>query len=399
MQKTKDTYGRAVCGAIHTYRLSVFLFLLFSAAASFAQILTLSTDGGAVVAGIGPFHSGFGNVNGLGIATPSAGITMLSSNFSGPGGVTGTLYTTPYGLLAVDGNPNRPSQVTAYITANFSKPTAVALYSCQVGGACTTTGGYVQMSTNSGAQTTIWAGIPAGGAGPSQGYLGLWIGGLNGASAFTGTDSVTIHYTLAQTSGPFKSTTSDLVLDLPQANIQDAVSLGFSQGATTVNGGAACGLGGSVVVGSASDVSFNLGSVDGLGVSTPTCGGKVAAVAVGAPSATYATSYKVTPAFSGITTSATPTATIALTSSGFTNSSTLSVQEGSSAAGMTAVPASGTTHAITTTVSNSAIERFLGVTILNNNSGAIARFPSRAAAGPFTASADAALITFTMVVN
>src|SRR2546430_2148357 len=108
MQRTRETYGKATCGAIHTFCLSVFLFLVLSAGLSFAQTLTLSTNGGAVVAGIGPFHSGFGNVNGLGIGTPSAGITLLSSNFSGPGGVSGALYTTPYGLLAIDGNPNRP---------------------------------------------------------------------------------------------------------------------------------------------------------------------------------------------------------------------------------------------------------------------------------------------------
>ena len=181
--------------------------------------------------------------------------------------------------------------------------------------------------------------------------------------------------------------------------MQSAVSLGFAQGVTSVNGGAACPLGGPVVVGSLSDVSFNLGTVDGLGVSTPACGGRVAAVAVGATSATYATSYQVTPAFSGITTSATPTATIALTSAGFTNSGALTLEEGATAAGMTSIPASGTTHAITTTTSNSAIERFLGLTILNNNAGAATRFPSRAAAGPFAASADAALLTFTMTVN
>jgi hypothetical protein len=154
-----------------------------------------------------------------------------------------------------------------------------------------------------------------------------------------------------------------------------------------------------VVVGSASDVSFNLGAVDGLGISVPACGGKISPVGVGAPSATYATSYKVTPAFSGITTSATPAASIVLTSAGFTNSGTLSIQEGSSAAAMALVPAAGGTHSFTTTVSNVAIERFIGLTILNNNSGIASRVPNRAAAGPFTASADAALVTFTMTVN
>jgi len=256
------------------------------------------------------------------------------------------------------------------------------------------------MSTNTGAPTTVWSGIPAGGAGPATANLGIFISGANGTNGFSGTDAtnVTIQFTLAQTVSPNKFVNVNLVLDTLKLTVQNAVSLGFAQGATTVGGGAACGLGGSVVIGSASDVSFNLGSVDGLGISTPTCGGTVAAVAVGAPSATYATAYKITPAFSGITTSPTPTATIALTSAGFTNSGSLSIQEGASAVAMAAVPTSGSTHTFTTTVSNVAIERFIGLTILNNNSGIANRFPNRAAAGPFTASADAALVTFTMTV-
>jgi hypothetical protein len=256
------------------------------------------------------------------------------------------------------------------------------------------------MSTNTGAPTTVWSGIPAGGAGPAAASLGVFISNANGPSGFSGTDatSVSIQFTLKQTVSPNKFVNVNLVLDTLKLTVQTAVSLGFAQGATTVGGGAACGLGGSVVVGSASDVSFNLGSVDGLGISTSTCGGKVSAVAVGATSATYATSYKITPAFSGITTSATPAASIVLTSAGFTNSGTLSVQEGSSAATMVSVPTSGSTHTFTTTISNVAIERFIGLTILNNNSGIANRFPNRAAAGPFTASADAALVTFTMTV-
>src|SRR3954469_15094893 len=84
-----------------------------------------------------------------------------------------------------------------------------------------------------------------------------------------------------------------------QVSVNTAVRLSFAAGTTTVNGGAACALGGSVVVGSASDVSFNLGTVDGLGLSTPTCGGLVSAVAVGGTSAAYAASYKITPEWSG----------------------------------------------------------------------------------------------------
>ena len=184
-----------------------------------------------------------------------------------------------------------------------------------------------------------------------------------------------------------------------QVSVNTAVRLSFAAGATTVNGGAACALGGSVVVGSASDVSFNLGTVDGLGLSAPTCGGLVAAVAVGGTSATYATSYKITPEWSGFVAAA--AANTVLTSAGFTNSATLTPMEGSTAAGMTAVPTSGTTHAIATAAAGSGVtvERFIGVNVLNNNGGAASRFPNKAAAGPFAAGADAALITYTMTLQ
>lgn len=186
-----------------------------------------------------------------------------------------------------------------------------------------------------------------------------------------------------------------------QVSVNTAVRLSFAAGTTAVNGGAACALGGSVVVGGTpSDVSFNLGTVDGLGLSTPTCGGLVSAVAVGGTSATYATSYKITPEWSGFVAAA--QANTVLTSAGFTNSTTLTPMEGATAAGMTSVPTSGTGHAFLSgaTGSGVTVERFIGVQVLNNNGGAaVNRFPSRAAAGPFGAGADAALVTYTMTLQ
>jgi hypothetical protein len=177
-----------------------------------------------------------------------------------------------------------------------------------------------------------------------------------------------------------------------QATVQTSVRISFSAGTTTVNGGAACVLGGSVVVGSASDVSFNLGNIDGLGLATPTCGGLVNAggVAVGGTSATWATSYKYTPEWSGF--GAAVQGVTALTTPGFTNSGTLTAVEGNAAttAALTNVPL-GAGHSFTATAAQSGVtvERFMGVTVLNNNGGANTRF----------AGADAALITFTLTAS
>src|SRR5579864_714891 len=201
----KQNHGRVETHrAIWAFRLAAIVFLFFSAMSLSAQTLTFSPSGGVSVTGPdagGSFHSSLGTFNGLGLGAAPAGYNLISSNFTGPGGVIGALYSTPYAMTAVDGNPNRPSAVTAAVTTNFSKPTAIALYSCAVAGACGGAGGYTQISTNTGAPTTVWAGIPAGGAGPATAYLGVFISGANGTSGFSGTDAtnVAVQFTLKQT--------------------------------------------------------------------------------------------------------------------------------------------------------------------------------------------------------
>ncbi len=184
-----------------------------------------------------------------------------------------------------------------------------------------------------------------------------------------------------------------------QVQVQTAVRLTFSAGATLVNGGAPCAIGGSVVVnGTPSDVSINFGPgfMDGLGISVPTCGGLVG---TGASSATYATSYKIKPEWSGFKNLG---STITLTSAGFTNANTLSLVEGNAAtlAALTAVPAAGNTHQIAIAAGNSGsvTERFMGVQVQNNDGTTNNIFPlSVGGAGPNNGG-DAALVTFTMTV-
>src|SRR4029077_5793664 len=92
-------------GKVETHRaiwassLPLIVFMFLPAMSVSAQTLSFSTSGGATVTtgGGGRGQSGFGNVNGLGIGTPGAGITVISTNFAGPGGTIGTLYSTPYG--------------------------------------------------------------------------------------------------------------------------------------------------------------------------------------------------------------------------------------------------------------------------------------------------------------
>lgn len=69
--------------------------------------------------------------------------------------------------------------------------------------------------------------------------------------------------------------------------VQSAVQLTL---ATGVSGGTPC------TITAASDYSMSFGNVNGLGVGTPTCG---AVTSVTSSDATYATSYQLTPRFSG----------------------------------------------------------------------------------------------------
>ncbi|MCU1309590.1 MAG: hypothetical protein JWO20_715 [Candidatus Angelobacter sp.] len=380
MHKRRRNNGTATAfGATRTLRFLFAAVLFCSAVQSGAISLQLTAGTLTGIAGAGPtYHSSFGTLNGLGQGTPSGSITMIDANFNGN---TGALYTGSYGITVVVPNGHTAS-VAAYITTNFNH---LVVFNCVAGAACTSSGNFNLLSTNAGAPTTVWAATPNAG-GSSTASFGVSVSNANGALGFAGAENAaTIHFVATDNSNA-QTATADLVFDTPNSTIQDAVSIAFAQGTTTVNGGAACVVGNSGALGS--DANFSLGTVDGLGVSTPTCGGLTAAVATGATSATYATSYKITPGFSGFN-PLTTGATIVLTSAGFTNSSALTIKEGSSAAGMTTIPASGATHSFSTLTSKSSIERFLGLTILNNNGGAVARF----------AGADSALITFTMTVN
>ena len=182
----------------------------------------------------------------------------------------------------------------------------------------------------------------------------------------------------ASTSGTATNTLST-TLNV-SVNVQTAVQLTITTGVGGL--GTPC----TVSPGGGGDFSISLGNVNGLGVGAPTCGG---VQAVTASNATYATNYQITPSYSGFTAS---TATITLTAPAFTHGSTLTLVEGPTSAGLTAVPASGTTHQIAVAASGTAISRALGVTVSNaNGAGA---FPGTAGGS----GADSTLVTFTMTV-
>jgi hypothetical protein len=152
-------------------------------------------------------------------------------------------------------------------------------------------------------------------------------------------------------------------------NVQSAVELTLATGAT---GPTPC------TINTASDYSMSFGNVNGLGVGTPTCG---AVTSVTASDATYATSYRLTPRFSGQTST---TASVVLTAPAFAHPTVLTLKEGATTGGLTAVPSTPGPAQITALNSGATVERYLAVTVSNAPSG--------------YAGADSTTVTFTMTV-
>jgi hypothetical protein len=153
----------------------------------------------------------------------------------------------------------------------------------------------------------------------------------------------------------------------------------------TLSTGSQC----TVSAGSGTDYQITLGTVDALGISTPTCGSVYAPTTPGVSPSVYYTDYKLTPAFSGQTTTNGGTVT-AYVSGNFTNTAVLAVvQSNTTPAGIASLTAMSTASATptsvgTTVASGTAITRYIGVQVSVQNS-----------AGPFTGG-DSATVTYTL---
>jgi hypothetical protein len=154
--------------------------------------------------------------------------------------------------------------------------------------------------------------------------------------------------------------------------VQSAVEL------TLGSGGSPPGTPCTINPGGGGDYNLSFGNVNGLGVGTPTCGG---VTSVTASNATYATSYKLTPRFSG---QSSATGSIVLTAPAFANPTILTLKEGATTGTLVAVPSAPGSAQITGLASGTAVERYLGVTVSN--------------VSPGFAGADATTVTFSMTV-
>jgi hypothetical protein len=348
------------------------LAVLFLAAAPASEAVTLSlgqTSGGVAISGSSPnFKTGYGNVNGLGVGAPGAGISILTTGVSG-----GALYTTPYNIVISGMAAGNKATVTVYVSSQFAHPTVLYLRSCYPNAGCTTGGSYTTISTNAGAPTTVIA-APGVVNGTYTGSLALFVSNANGGGTFTGADAATL--TFKATHGASTSTVT-LALNSPSENVQTAVELML---ATAPSG---------VTISPGSDFSINFGNVNGLGLSP---GANLTAVS-GSGGVTYGTPYLYKPSFSSFT--STTCSLKVYVSTNFAHPNTLNLQDASALVGpYTNISTSvGSQTAITTTAtSGSSNTRYLGLFVSSANGAGT--FPGTAGAS----GAESATLTYTLTV-
>lgn len=333
------------------------------------QDIALSTaPGGMAIIGLTPYRGGFGNVNGLGVGAPGAGINMNNSGVTG-----GAFYWSPISLTVTGGT----AVVRAYIYTDFSHPATLILSACS-SGPCSSYSSYTSISKIAGSPTTIIA--PPGAAANTAVTIGigLFVASTNGGGAFSGTDVAVIRFNVYDTTGTSLITGHNLRLNNPFETVQTAVQLLLS----TASGG--------LPVSPASDFSMNYGNVNGQGIGAPAPGLTIVPAAGGV---TYSTPYQMQPSFSSLT--STTGSVSAYVSSGFAHPSSLILQDSASAGGPYASISTlgGSPTPITASAaSGSTITRYLGLFVSNaNGPGA---FPGTSGAS----GADSAVLTYTLTV-
>lgn len=159
--------------------------LTLSATAETAVTLTIATGpSGAAVEpdGAGAFSVSFGNVNGLGIGTPAANVTVKKSG----GGAT---YTTPITVTpAFSGFDGNTATVKVYQDSSTSSDSQLA---AREGGS---EGGVDSVPAAAGSANTVSASALSG-SGITR-YVGVFVSNVNGGSKVVGTLAPKFIYTV-----------------------------------------------------------------------------------------------------------------------------------------------------------------------------------------------------------
>lgn len=145
--------------------------------------LTLATaTGGLTISPGADFSMNFGNVNGLGFG-PGAGLTTVAA-------AGGVVYSTPYVLQpSFSAFRSTTATIKTFVSTTFAHPTILILRD-----AAASAGPYTNIGTTAGTATQITA--AATDRSSITRFLGLFVSDTNGATAFRGSDSATLTFTL-----------------------------------------------------------------------------------------------------------------------------------------------------------------------------------------------------------
>jgi hypothetical protein len=145
--------------------------------------LTLATaTGGLTVTPGADFSMNFGNVNGLGFG-PAAGLTTVAA-------AGGVVYSTPYVLQPAFADfTSTTSTIRTFVSTTFAHPTILILRD-----AAASAGPYNNIGTTAGTATQITN--AAANRSSITRFVGLFVSNTNGATAFQGSDSATLTFTM-----------------------------------------------------------------------------------------------------------------------------------------------------------------------------------------------------------
>ena len=145
--------------------------------------LTLATaTGGLTVSPGADFSVNFGNVNGLGFG-PATGLTTVAA-------AGGVVYSTPYLLQpAFSAFRSTTATIKTFVSSPFAHPTILILRD-----AAASAGPYNNIGTTAGTATQI--SNTAADRSSITRFLGLFVSNTNGATAFQGSDSATLTFTM-----------------------------------------------------------------------------------------------------------------------------------------------------------------------------------------------------------
>ena len=307
----------------------VFLLLSFGSLCCGTNTVSLGTSTLAITGSNPNYSANVGTINGLGLGTPASNVNTMS--YAG-----GELYYFDFHITV--GFNGGSGTLSVQTSTNYTHSAVQAAYMC-VSGECNT----VTPTAITTSYTAILTGLASG---SYTATIGTLLQPTNGAAAFTGSDSVTVTFEVA---GSFGSPhTCNLTINL---TAQNAVQF------TLATSGAG------LSISPAADFSAAWGTVNGLGVGTPSSGLTVYSVSGGA---VYETPISLLPIYSSF--SATTCTLSVYVSSNFTHSSLFFLKDtGTSGGPYTTISlSSGSPTSMTTTAaSSSTITRYLGVFVSN----------------------------------